>query len=61
MADISPDFANMALEYPPPPLTEHHVLNITYPAIHLLPDECNLHLEPPTDCSYREKPRLSSY
>jgi hypothetical protein len=61
MADISPDFANMAFEYSPLLHTEQHVLNITYPAIHLLPEGTSLHLEPPTDCSYREKPRLGTY
>jgi hypothetical protein len=61
MAEISPDFANMALEYSPPAHTEQHVLKISYPAIRLLPDECNLHLEPPTDCSYRERSALGTY
>lgn len=46
--------------------TRYRTLRIDYPAIHLidhrsLPEGTQLHLYPPKDCTYREKPRLGSY
>jgi hypothetical protein len=61
MAEISSALENMALEHSPPPPTQHHVLNTTYPAIHLLREGCSLHLGPPTDCHYRERSALGTY
>jgi hypothetical protein len=61
MADISSALENMTLENAPPPPTQHHVLNLIYLAIRLLPDGTSLHLARPTDCAHREQPRLGTY
>jgi hypothetical protein len=61
MADISSALENMTLENAPPPPTQHHVLNLIYPAIRLLPDGTSLHLARPMDCAHREQPRLGTY
>lgn len=42
-------------------LPRWHTLRMSYPVLGLLPDGAQLHLCPPQDCSYREKPRLGSY
>jgi hypothetical protein len=59
MVDLSLDFQRISLERSPP--TQYHTLHLTYPALHLLPKGAWLYLDPPTDCCYRETPRLGSY
>lgn len=58
MTDISSAFDTMALEMP---VTQYHMLHLTYPALHLLPPGAHLFLTPSTDCSYRERPRVGTY
>lgn len=60
MADLISTFERIALEHSPPPI-QYHTLYLTYPALHLLPEGTWLYLSPPTDCCYREAPRLESY
>lgn len=59
MADLIPSLAGMSLASAAP--SRYHVLHMTYPALHLLPDGVQAHLESPRDHACREKPRLGRY
>lgn len=64
MADLSSACDSAAIEQSSQ--TRYRTLHIDYPALHLiehreLPEGTRLHLYPPEDCTYREKPRLGSY
>jgi hypothetical protein len=59
MADLSLALQRISLEHSTP--ARHHILHLTYPALHLLPEGAWLYLDPPTDCCYREAPQLGTY
>lgn len=59
MADLSSALAAITLDLSAP--TRYHVLHMTYPALHLLPDGVEPYLDPPKDQVYREKPHLGLY
>lgn len=62
MADLSSAFQSITLNPPPPaPPTLYHTLNITFPAMHLLPEGSVPYLRAPKDHTYREKPKLGAY
>lgn len=59
MDDLNLAFQRSALGHSPP--TQYHTLHLTYPALHLISEGLWLYLNPPTDCCYREAPRLGTY
>lgn len=62
MADLNSAFQGITLNPPPPaPPTIYHTLNITFPAMHLLPEDSVPYLRAPKDHTYREKPKLGAY
>ena len=59
MDDLNLAFQRSVLGHSPP--TQYHTLHLIYPSLHLIPEGSWLYLNPPTDCCYREAPRLGTY
>ena len=59
MDDLNLTFQRFGMKSSPP--VQYHTLHLTYPALHLIPEGSWLYLNPPTDCCYREAPRLGTY
>lgn len=59
MADLASAFQHIALETTS--TRRYHTVNITYPAMRLLPKGTSLHLRRPQNVEYREKPELGTY
>jgi hypothetical protein len=62
MGDLSSAFGNLGFVTNTSPPQQYHTLNITYPALDLLPDkDTPAYLYPPNDLHFRQRPRLEGY
>ena len=61
MADLSSTFESLGLATNTSPPPQHHTLNITYPALDLLPANATPYFYPPKDLRSRQRPKLGSY
>jgi hypothetical protein len=63
MGDLSSAFESLGFVPNTSPPEQYHTLNITYPALNLLPDNNNTppYLYPPKDLHFRQRPRLDRY
>ena len=61
MADLTTAFETLGLATNPSPPPQYHTLNITYPALDLLPANAAPYIYPPKDLRFRQRPKLCAY